>query len=100
MQGRLEVAMAGRYRTYWIVRRRYRVAGYVGSIVSLLIAAFYLVPLVHGADASGAAGPPGDPLETLGLLALAAVIPPVVARLLWRVHRRRFLDDMYPLSIV
>jgi hypothetical protein len=92
--------MTARHRTYWIVRRRYRLAGYVGSIVSLLITAFYLVPLVHGADASGATGPSGDPLGTFGLLALAAVIPPLVARLLWRVHRRRFLDDMYPLSIV
>ena len=34
------------------------------------------------------------------IIHLAAIIPPLVARLLWRVHRRRFLDDMYPLSIV
>ena len=92
--------MAGRYRTYWVVRRRYRLAGYFGSIASLLIAAFYLVPLVHGADASGAALSSTDPLGTLALLFVAAIIPPLVARLLWRVHRRRFLDDMYPLSIV
>lgn len=92
--------MAGRYRTYWLVRRRYRLAGYVGSIVTLFLTAFYLVPLVHGADASGPAGSSTDPLVTLGLLTLAAVLPPLIARLLWRVHRRRFLDDMYPLSIV
>ena len=48
--------MAGRYRTYWVVRRRYRLGGYAASILSTLIAAVYLVPLVHSADASSAVG--------------------------------------------
>jgi hypothetical protein len=92
--------MAGRHRTYWIIRRRYRLAGYLGSIVSLFLTAFYLVPLVHGADASSPTGSSNDPLVTFALLTVAAIIPPVVARLIWRMHRRRYLDDMYPLSIV
>lgn len=92
--------MAGRHRTYWIVRRRYRFAGYAGSIVTLFLTAFYLVPLVHGAEAASPDGSSSDPLVTLALLTAAAIIPPVIARLIWRMHRRRYLDDMYPLSIV
>lgn len=92
--------MAGRYRTYWVVRRRYRLAGYVGSILSTLIAAVYLVPLVHGADASAAAGQSSSFGGTIALLMVAAIIPPLAGRLLWRIHRRRYLDDIYPLGIV
>ena len=92
--------MAGRHRTYWIVRRRYRLAGYAGSILSTIIAAIYLVPLVHGADALAAVGQSSSSGGTIALLVVAAIIPPLAARLLWRIHRRRYLDEMYPLGIV
>jgi hypothetical protein len=92
--------MAGRHRSYWLVRRRYRLGGYVGSLISMLIATVYLVPMVQGADVIGANASSGSAGETIGLLIAAAVVPPLVARLLWRIHRRRFLDDMYPLSLV
>jgi hypothetical protein len=92
--------MTGRHRTYWVVRRRYRLAGYVGSILSTLIAAVYLVPLVQGADVSAAVGQTSSFGATIALLMVAAIIPPLAARLLWRIHRRRYLDDIYPLSIV
>ena len=92
--------MAGRHRSYWLIRRRYRLGGYIGSLVSMLITAVYLVPMVHGADMGGIDASSGSVGGTIGLLLVAAVIPPVVARLLWRMHRRHYLDDMYPLSIV
>ena len=92
--------MAGRHRTYWIVRNRYRRWGYLASIASLLLAAFFLVPLVHGADAGGTATVPTDPLVTGAILLVAAILPPLIARLLWRFHRRRYLDDLYPLSVL
>jgi len=92
--------MATRHRTYWIIRRRYRRAGYLGSLICTVAVAFYLMPTVHGAE--GAAAPVGgsSALETMGLLALAALIPPLIVRLIWRFHRRRYLDDIYPLSVV
>lgn len=92
--------MAGRYRTYWVVRRRYRLGGYAASILSTLVAAIYLVPLVHSADASSAVGQSSSFGGTIAVLVVAAIIPPLTARLLWRIHRRRYLDDIYPLGIV
>lgn len=92
--------MASRHRTYWIVRNRYRRGGYLASIASLLLAAFFLVPLVHGADVGGTAMATTSPLLTGGILLVAAILPPLVARVLWRFHRRRYLDDLYPLSLV
>jgi hypothetical protein len=92
--------MASRHRTYWVIRRRYRRAGYLGSLICIVAAAFYLMPTVHGAEGAAAIVGGGSALETMGLLALAALMPPLVARLIWRFHRRRYLDDIYPLSVV
>jgi hypothetical protein len=97
------VIMASRHRTYWVIRRRYRRAGYLGSLISVAAAAFYLMPIVHGAEGAAAAAAGGSStVETmrLGLLGLAALMPPLVARLIWRFHRRRYLDDIYPLGVV
>ena len=92
--------MATRHRTYWIIRRRYRRAGYLGSLICIVAVAFYLMPTVHGAEGAAATVGGRSALETMGLLALAALIPPLIVRLIWRFHRRRYLDDIYPLSVV
>lgn len=86
--------MARVHRTYWVVRQRYRRAGYLGSILGALICAVLIIPNVHGAQWAL----PATPTEILpGLAALlaAVVVPPVLARLCWRLHRRRFFADMY-----
>ena len=42
--------MASKHRTYWVIRRRYRRAGYLGSLIGVVAVAFYLMPPVHGAE--------------------------------------------------
>jgi hypothetical protein len=91
--------MASTHRTYWIVRQRYRRAGYVGSLAALVAAALYLVPNVHGADADLMAAAYGV-WDTAGMLSAAAVLPPILARVCWRIHRRRYLDDIYTLGVL
>jgi hypothetical protein len=85
------------YRTYWIVRQRYRRLGFLGSIVGGLATGALLIPYVQSAQWTA----PGE-AATLAQNALAFVaavaLPPVVARILWRVHRRRFYDDIYQIT--
>jgi hypothetical protein len=85
------------HRTYWIVRQRYRRSGLVGSALAVMLAAANLVPIVHGAQ-GGPGYPTSDLLGACALLVVAAVIPWLIARVCWRLHRRRYLDDMYALG--
>ena len=85
--------MARVHRTFWVVRQRYRRAGYLASLVAVCLVAIYLVPMVHGAQIEGAPPPP-DWLSSAGLLLAAALVPLLLARLGWRIHRQRFIDDM------
>ena len=89
--------MARGHRTYWIIRQRYRRVGYLGSALCICLVAIYLVPIVHGAQGS-AGTPTSDLLDGIGLLIGAAIIPWLIARVCWRLHRRRYLDDMYALG--
>ena len=88
--------MAQVHRTFWVVRRRYRRAGYVGALVAVCLVAAYLVPMCT-ARRPMRLRPPHDWLGGAGLLLAAALLPPVLARLCWMVHRRRFIDDMWAL---
>jgi hypothetical protein len=92
--------MARVHRTYWIVRQRYRRFGYLASLVSLVLCALWLVPNVHGAEGSAAVAAPLDLPSTIAVILLAALIPSVIARLCWRLHRRRYFADIYPLGVV
>ena len=92
--------MARVHRTYWIVRQRYRRAGYLASVVAVLLSAIWLMPNVHGADTALAASAASGLPETLGILLLAALTPSILARLCWRLHRRRYFADIYQLGVV
>ena len=89
--------MARAHRTYWRIRQKYRNAGLAGSIVGGVAAAVLIAPNVNGAEwASGGA----SILALQGALGfvLAVVLPPLVAKLGWRVHRRRFYEDIYRIT--
>ena len=89
--------MARAHRTYWRVRQRYRQLGLGGSIVGGFATAALVAPNVNGAEWLG----DGVPLPTAqgtAAFVLAVVLPPVLARLAWRVHRRRFFEDMYRIT--
>lgn len=85
------------YRTYWIVRQRYRRLGLLGSVVGGLAAGALLTPYVQSAQWSS----PGEAttlLQNAAFLVGAVMLPPIVARLLWRIHRRRYFDDIYQIT--
>ncbi len=92
--------MARVHRTYWIVRQRYRRAGYLGSLVAVVVCAFWLVPIVNGSEHVLAGSASFDPLGTGLMLLVAALAPVVMARLCWRLHRRRYFAEIYPLGVV
>lgn len=91
--------MQKQHRTYWRVRQRYRRLGYAGSVLGGFIAVAVIAPLVHSAGAS--ADPQYVPslLQWLALFFSAVALPPIIARIAWRVHRRRFLEDIYHFSL-
>jgi hypothetical protein len=80
-------------RSYFVTRRRYRLAGLAGSVVAVAATAFQLVPNVHGADAPLVADAGWGTLGAALMLGLAAAVPPSLASLGWRLHRRRYLLD-------
>lgn len=80
-------------RSYFIVRRRYRQAGIVGAVVAVVVAALNLVPHVHGAEIPLVGDAGLGMLGALLVLTLAAVVPPALADLGWRIHRRRYLTE-------
>ncbi|MEK0082113.1 hypothetical protein [Benzoatithermus flavus] len=85
------------YRTYWIIRQRYRRIGLWGSIVGGLATGALLTPYVQSADWST----PGEAttlLQQVGIFVMAVLLPPVLARLFWRIHRRRYFDDIYQIT--
>ena len=90
--------MPAKHRTFWIVRRRYQRAGYFGSLTAVLLTALYLVPKVHGGERSLVIEHPAALLATLATLAAAALVPLILARLAWLLHRRRFVEDLYRLG--
>lgn len=80
-------------RSYFAARRRFHRAGIVGSMLAVVVTYFHVAPNVHGAEV-----PVVDPAgwSVLGaalMLALAAVLPWTLAKLGWRVHRRRWLAE-------
>lgn len=86
--------MARVHRTFWIVRRRYRRIGYLGSLLGAGISAVYMMPAVHSAQPA-----PTDSSMSLwgsaAIFAAAVLLPPILTRLLWWMHRGRYFDDMY-----
>lgn len=91
--------MSRRHRSFWRVRQRYRRLGFLGSVVGGAVVALLIAPLVQGA---GIAGPGGGPMgftDWLAPFGLAVALPPLVAWLAWRVHRRRFRDDLHQLPL-
>ena len=89
--------MAKLHRTYWIVRQRYRRTGYVGALIAACLCAFYLVPSVYSAQPAQA-GDPFDVWTSVGIFALAVILPPILARLLWWAHRGKYIEDMYRIT--
>ncbi len=90
--------MARAHRTYWKVRQRYRRAGFAGSILGGFIAVALIAPIGHGAEWSGAGIPLPTMLEWAALFLGAVLLPPVLARVAWRAHRRRYLEDIYRIT--
>jgi uncharacterized integral membrane protein len=86
--------MARVHRTYWVVRQRYRRVGYLGSLLGAVIWAVLIIPNVHGAQWALPATST-DMLPGLAAFLAAVLVPPLLARLCWRLHRRRFFSDMY-----
>lgn len=89
--------MARVHRTFWIVRRRYRRIGYLGSLLGACICAVYMVPAVYSAQRA-ATEPSIGLLGTVAIVAAAVLVPPVLARLLWWMHRSRYFEDMYQIT--
>jgi prepilin signal peptidase PulO-like enzyme (type II secretory pathway) len=85
--------MAQVHRTFWLVRQRYRRGGLIGALLAVCLVAAYLVPMVHGAQLDAAAATT-DWLSGVGLILAAALVPPLLARVGWQFHKRRFIDDM------
>lgn len=90
--------MAQVHRTFWIVRQRYRRAGYIGALAAVCLVSAYLVPMVHGAQLDAAAATT-DWVGGAALLLAAALLPPVLARFSWMIHRRRYIDDMRSIAL-
>lgn len=86
--------MARVHRTYWVVRQRYRRAGYIGSVLGAIVSALLIIPNVHGAQWAQAATS-SDFLPSVAAFLAAVLAPPLLARLCWRLHRRRYFTDMY-----
>lgn len=80
-------------RTYFITRRRYRMAGIVGSILAVALTASYMAPNVHGAEEAIVTAAGWGVLGVAVLLAFAAVLPWSLANFGWRLHRRRWLVE-------
>ncbi len=89
--------MARVHRTFWIVRRRYRRIGYLGSLLGACICAVYMVPAVYSAQRA-ATDPSISLLGTVAIVAAAVLLPPILARLLWWMHRGRYFEDMYQIT--
>ena len=90
--------MAQVHRTFWIVRRRYRRAGYIGALAAVSLVSAHLVPMVHGAQLDAAATTT-DWVGGAALLLAATLLPPVLARLGWMIHKRRYIDDMRSMQL-
>ena len=66
------------------------------AAVSLVSA--HLVPMVHGAQLDAAATTT-DWVGGAALLLAATLLPPVLARLGWMIHKRRYIDDMRSMQL-
>lgn len=83
--------MAKIYRTYWLMRRRYHVVGYVGAVVGAVLWTFYLGPGLHGTQPPVPGAPPSF-LPSLATLLGAIAAPIALSRLLWNTRRWRYLE--------
>jgi hypothetical protein len=90
--------MAKAHRTYWRIRQRYRRAGFAGSMLGGFVAAALIAPAVHSADWAAQPFPLVLVLQWLALFLGAVALPPLAAKLAWRVHRRRYLEDIYEIA--
>jgi hypothetical protein len=91
--------MPARHRTYWVVRRRYRRLGYLGSIAGGFMAAILIAPGVRSAEWLADGDAMADLIPTLAIFAAAVLLPIILARLLWRIHRRCYFQDMYQINL-
>ena len=91
--------MSRRYRTYWRVRQRYRQIGFLSAVLGGTVAAFLIAPLVHSASLGGDPGQAPNVLDLVTPFLAAVILPPLVTWLAWRVHRRRFIDDLYTIPL-
>jgi hypothetical protein len=87
--------MAKVHRTYWKVRERYRRLGLAGSALGLVVGAAGVATGVQSAEWWADGGEPMSLLGGIGLIASAVLAPFLLSRLAWRLHRRRFLEDIY-----
>jgi hypothetical protein len=60
-----------------------------------MIAAILIAPHVNGAQWAAPGEGASVLLQGIAMLAAGVLGPPIVARLCWRLHRRRFFADMY-----
>jgi hypothetical protein len=91
--------MAQAHRTYWIVRQRYRRIGLISAVAAGLATGAFMTPHVHSAEWTLQGDHVLTFIEALAGLLLATLIPLVAARLLWRLHRRRFYEDIYQIKL-
>lgn len=91
--------IAREHRTYWKIRQRYRRLGYLGSVLGGFVAAAIIAPLVQSAEWNPGGGTVPTLVRWAALFLGAVALPPVAARVAWRMHRRRYRDDIYQLFL-
>jgi hypothetical protein len=91
--------MARAHRTYWRVRQKYRRAGYLGSVLGAFAAAAVIAPNVQSAEWAGLGIPLPLVVEWMALFLAAVLLPPLLSRMAWRWHRRRYVEDIYHIAL-
>ena len=82
--------MAKIYRTYWLMRRRYHLVGYVIASSGAILWAVFRGPIMYGAE-QGPAGSFMGMLPDLTLLLAVVGLPIMLSHLLWRRRRWRHI---------
>jgi pilus assembly protein TadC len=80
--------MERRVRTWWVVRERYRRAGWAASVLGGLLALLPILAAVR-ADGLGALLDPRFLLISLAVVTAGVVVPAWIVSALWRWQKRR-----------